>query len=127
MSNGKTWLKQAIIDRDWCLKTIENKFYGQACFVAQQIAEKTLKAIAYHRGADMVKSHSLLRICHDLKINDELERASKRLDLYYLATRYPDAAPDDMVPSERFDKEQAEEALGFADLFIEKAKIEIND
>jgi HEPN domain-containing protein len=41
---------------------------------------------------------------------EDVEKASKSLDKYYIPTRYPDALPG-IIPSEAFDKDDAERAI----------------
>lgn len=117
----KDWLRQAENDLVWAIDSISAGHYSGACFVAQQVSEKALKSLAYYRGADLVKSHSIYEIAKDLQINGELLSAAARLDQYYITPRYPDAVPAG-APFELFTKEQAEEAIGFARLFIEAVK-----
>lgn len=83
------------------------------------------EGLSFFRGADLVKSHSLKTIAQDLKINGELATFAAKLDLYYLAARYPDALPDHAVPSESFDSTIATEALEMAKSFLKKAKDEM--
>jgi HEPN domain-containing protein len=45
------------------------------------------------------------------------EKASKSLDKYYIPTRYPDALPG-IIPSEAFDKDDAEKAISLAEKII---------
>jgi len=91
--------------------------YSQACFIAQQVAGKALRAIAYFRGADLVKGHSVYLVCRELGINGELEEQARLLDQFYIPTRYPDAQPVG-APFQYFSREQAERALGFAENFV---------
>ncbi len=120
-----SWLEQAAEDIKWGDDSLASGHYAQSCFIAQQIAEKSLKALGFFRGYDLLKSHSLVQIAKELKINGEIEKASRRLDLYYISTRYPDALPDAGVPSHYFGIEQAEEAMLMAKMIHEKCKHEI--
>lgn len=120
-SRAKDWLAQAENDYQWGCDSCSQGHFAQTCFIAQQVAEKCLKSLAYLWGAELVKGHSVLSITRELKINGELETYAKRLDQYYISTRYPDAQPSG-APYEYFTREQAEEALRFAKAFIEKSK-----
>jgi HEPN domain-containing protein len=124
-SRAGDWLKQAEEEQSWANDALAHKRWALVCFTAQQIAEKCLKAIAIHRGAAQVKSHSTLEIILALRIDGELEEAARILDLYYISTRYPDAFSTG-APFEYFTERQAREALGFAVLFIERAKADIH-
>ena len=119
------WLLQAESDLRSVVDLIKNDHFAQACFNAQQAAEKALKSLAFFRGADLVKSHSLYTIAKDLKINGELENFAKKLDLFYLTARYPDALPENAVPSERFNKPMADEAFNMAQKFLDAVKKEV--
>lgn len=123
-SRAKDWLAQARNDLEWGKNSAEAGYHAQACFVAQQVGEKALKAVAYHRGAEFVRGHSVLAVCRELGLNGELETAARRLDQYYIPTRYPDAQPDG-APFEYFTAEQSREALGFARMFLDRADQEL--
>jgi HEPN domain-containing protein len=121
-----SWFLQAESDIRCVEDLVIKGHYAQACFMAQQAAEKALKSLAFFRGAEMVKSHSLSTIAKDLKINGELATYAIKLDLYYLSARYPDALPESAVPSENFNQAMGEEALEMAKKFYEKVKSEIS-
>lgn len=125
MSNrARDWLDQAKDDLRWGCASKDSGFYSQTCFIAQQVAEKSLKALAYFRGAAFVRGHSVLVVCRELEINGELEEAAQRLDQYYIPTRYPDAQPAG-APFRFFTAAQAGEALELAGRFVEKAESEM--
>ena len=119
-NRARDWYRQAENDFLWAKDTLANEKYAQVCFICQQVAEKSLKAVAHSRDFDMVKSHSVLEIARSLDINGEIENIAKRLDLYYISTRYPDAFPSG-APFEYYTKEQAEEAVVFAGKILEFA------
>lgn len=52
-------MKQAQNDLLWAKDSLTAGHFSGACFVAQQVAEESLKAVAYLRGADIVKGHPL--------------------------------------------------------------------
>ncbi len=117
-----SWFRQAESDLRSVADLIKTGHYAQACFNAQQAAEKSLKALAFFRGYDLIKSHSLDTIAKDLQINGELSNYAVKLDLYYLTARYPDALPENAVPSEKFNQNIADEAYLMAKVFIDKVK-----
>jgi HEPN domain-containing protein len=119
------WLLQAESDLRSVADLTKNGHFAQACFYAQQSAEKALKALAFSRGADLVKSHSLHTIASDLGINGQLATFATKLDLYYLTARYPDALPDHAVPAENFDENMAREAFSMAEAFLKTVKQEV--
>jgi len=88
---------------------------AHACFLAQQAAEKAVKALWYLRDADPW-GHSAQRLV--LEIPDAGQRESLRwavepaayLDRFYIPTRYPNGLPD-LTPGENFFPSDADEAL----------------
>ena len=116
-NTARAWLLQARNDLDFAQNALDSQFYSQTCFISQQVAEKTLKALAYYRGDRYVTGHSLVdlvRLVEDTypQLSEHLP-AMRRLNIYYVSTRYPDALAGS-VPADCFDREQAEEAVGFA-------------
>lgn len=114
----RDWFRQAENDWEWGIHTLEAGHYAQACFIAQQVAEKALKALCFYNNFDIVRTHSVRKIVQELQINGELEDIAKYLDLFYIPTRYPDSLPEG-APFETFTKQQANDAL-------EKARIILN-
>lgn len=116
-SRALDWLAQAQDDLLWARDTLKSGHFAQACFVCQQAAEKAIKALAFSRGFDQIKSHSIYEIVTELDINDDLKKIAQRLDQYYISARYPDAFPSG-APFQFFTEEQAAEAVQFADNFL---------
>jgi len=123
-SRAGDWLRQAENELAWAADSLKGAYWSQVCFAAQQIAEKALKAIALFRGASEIRSHSLVKIAQALDIDGDLERMGRRLDIYYISARYPDAFAEG-APFEYFDEAQAREALDFAKIFVERARAEV--
>ena len=115
------WLNQTESDLRWAHDTLKSGHFSQACFIAQQIGEKALKALALSRGVLSVRSYSILQIAQELGINGELEKAAKLLDQYYIATRYPDAFAGG-APFQYFVHDQAKEAIVLAELILSFVK-----
>ncbi|MBF0314198.1 MAG: HEPN domain-containing protein [Oligoflexia bacterium] len=120
---AKDWLQQAQNDILFAQEGLKLQFYSQTCFLCQQAAEKAIKSLAYFRDYE-IRGHSITIIAKSMKINSEVERAGRILDLYYISTRYPDALPGG-APFEFFTKEQATEALELANIIIAKAIEEV--
>jgi HEPN domain-containing protein len=120
-----SWLLQSESDLRSVVDLIKNGHFAQACFNAQQAAEKALNSLAFYRGADLVKSHSLHTIAKDLQINGELSTFATKLDIYYLTSRHPDALPEHAVPAENFDHTMATEAFQLAEKFLKRVKTEL--
>lgn len=107
------WLRQAENDLGWAEDTFSGSRWSQVCYIAQQVGEKALKALAIKRGAAHIRSHSIVDIAKALGENGDVEKAGRRLDQYYMTTRYPDSLPSG-APFEFFDEEQAAEAISYA-------------
>jgi HEPN domain-containing protein len=119
--DSKRWFLQALRDLDDAKFNLSGGRFNVACFLAQQSAEKALKAYLFLKGAEEVWGHSVGELCEDAKNFDEdfkeIESASKSLDKYYIPTRYPNALPGG-IPSESFDKGDAEKAISLAEKII---------
>lgn len=99
-------------------------FYAQACFVAQQSAEKAVKSIAYGLGERTVLGHSLVTLISRYE-DREADRSDLReragiLDQYYVSARYPNGLAGG-VPFEAFCESQAAAAVDAADRFVRLA------
>ncbi len=111
------WLlhaKDELIDAKILLDA--NRYY-HVLFLAQQIAEKAIKAFIYSKINEPIFTHSIFNL---LKIANELDpdfgelRHTKRLDDYYVPTRYPNGLPGG-IPSEYYDDpEETKEAFEMA-------------
>jgi len=64
---------QAQNDLLWAKDTLASGRFAQACFACQQVAQKAVKAVALHRGYVQVRSHSILEIARELRINQDGE------------------------------------------------------
>ena len=120
-NRGPDWLKQAKADLRYATAAPRDGFFAQTCFICQQAAEKALKSILYARGARVVLSHSLHRLCDEVAIDGDLLQAARILDQYYITARYPDALAEG-TPDEVFTVEQARTALGHGQAFVAKAE-----
>ena len=124
------WLAQAEADRKTVTVLVDGERYYMACFVAQQSAEKALKAFLYASGEDPVFGHSVLQLCRRSGAIDpgflELAPEVKGLDQYYAETRYPNGLPD-QVPADFFDKADAEKAVGMTDRVLELVRNRIGN
>jgi HEPN domain-containing protein len=111
------WFRQSKMDLDDARFAAEGKRYHLACFLAQQAAEKALKAFLYERGAEAVWGHSVAELCGDASQLDgsfaDLMSQAAPLDKYYVPTRYPNGLPGG-IPSEAFVVQDADLAIGMA-------------
>jgi len=103
----------------WAQNSLENIFFSQCCFVCQQVGEKALKALAHSNGVDQIKSHSLVKIAKKLNLNGEIEKAARKLDLYYTTTRCPDVLASG-TPMDYYFEQEAKEAIAYAKIILDK-------
>ena len=113
------WLTQAqdeFQDADELRK--RGRFY-LALFHFQQAAEKALKAYLYLKvkSVEVFRTHSVDELSKmAVEIDSDFKRvaSAKKLDRYYISTRYPNGLPGG-VPSRYFDDpEEAEQAMQLA-------------
>ncbi len=116
-AEGSRWLEQAREDLKWAELLAREGGFHVACFLAQQVAEKALKASLYAAGESVVLGHSVERLClaageRDLAFRDHV-RSWAILDGYYVPTRYPNSLPGSM-PAHVYSREVAQGAVGMA-------------
>ncbi|MGC9468825.1 MAG: HEPN domain-containing protein [Anaerolineae bacterium] len=118
---GGRWLAQARHDVRAASVSRENGFPEVACFLAQQSAEKALKAFLYAQGERPVLGHAthiLVQRCAEYRASFlSLLDGCRRLDQFYIATRYPSGIPDG-IPHDVFTDDQACEAVATAGQII---------
>jgi len=118
---GKRWLEQAGEDLKWARLLAEQGGYHIACFLAQQIGEKALKAYLYAQGLEIVLGHSIERLCSEAaEFEREFKKRAKKwaiLDAYYVPTRYPNSLPDG-IPAHVFTGEAAASAVALAEEIV---------
>ena len=119
------WRRQAANDLAFARVAVRERFYAQACFIAQQAVEKAVKAIAYALGERTVLGHSLVTLisrCADrVPELQDLRELGGILDQYYVPTRYPNGLAGG-VPFEAFGESQAAGAVDAAERFVQLAE-----
>lgn len=119
---GQRWLDQAQEDLKWARHLAEQGGYHIACFLAQQVAEKALKAFLYAQGEELVIGHSVARLCAAAAAMEpafaERCRSWAVLDGFYIPTRYPNGLPGG-IPAEAYPQETAEDATNLASQVVE--------
>jgi len=115
---GQRWLAQAAEDLRWAKLLAREGGWHLACFLAQQVAEKVLKAFLYAQGEEIVLGHSVERLCA-AAVHYQPEFADKArrwtlLDGYYTPTRYPNALPDG-IPANVYTQDAASGAVALAE------------
>lgn len=117
------WLRQAdatICGRHACFRGGGQA--AQACFQAQQVGEKAIKALLAAEDRDL-RSHSLTHLLRELGPEPAVrwQRQARVLDKLYAPTRYPDALGDDL-PADVFGPEDAAAALEAATALLNWAR-----
>ncbi len=111
------WLGQAEHDLGFARYAFDGGHHDQACFHAQQAAEKAVKSIAYGLGERRVRTHSIREMIDryaerapELK---ELRGQGSSLDVHYTEARYPNSRSGE-IPAVRYSRPMAESALAAA-------------
>jgi len=108
------WFRQAEEDLKAAAVLLRSGQHSQACFLAQQAGEKSVKALLADGDQDL-RTHSLSALLRELGA-DELENwgtEARALDKLYAPTRYPDALGD-AAPMDVFGPEDAAAAIATA-------------
>lgn len=126
----KRWLKQAKHDLEAAEIDLKNKFFADACYSAEQAAQKALKGYLYSKGSPLVWKHSVKELVAECSGYDntfsDLFEAGKILDQYYIPTRYPDVLAPPAVPFESYTENQAVEAVELAKKILAKVESAID-
>ncbi len=124
-AEAERWRRQAANDLAFARVALRERFHAQACFIAQQAAEKAVKAIAYGLGERTVLGHSLVTLISRYSDRapelEELRELGGVLDQYYVPTRYPNGLAGG-VPFEAFGESQAAAAVDAAERFVQLAE-----
>jgi HEPN domain-containing protein len=123
MRRTKDWLDQAEGDLKAAKDLYNTGNHAWSCFASQQSAEKSLKAILESLAIPSIGHNLLLllsTISEKIEIPNNIKSACKRLNRFYIPTRYPNAFPSG-APIQMYDSEDsiqaikdAEEVLNFA-------------
>jgi len=114
-------MRQARRDLEAALHNCNGGLFDWACFAAQQAAEKALKALYQHHHAEGW-GHVLSVLIEGL-VSDEPDLSrylvmGKRLDKFYIPTRYPTSL-DRGAPADAYTREEAVEAIEYARQIVE--------
>lgn len=97
-SNWQAWIGKADEDDLSVQAVLKEGAPSTACFLAQQMAEKYLKALLVYHDEEFAKVHDLLELeTRLLKIEPkirELHTDLEALNRYYIETRYPGDYPE---------------------------------
>ena len=119
-NEAKVWIQFARENLKMAHLALREGIYTQACFHAQQTAEKSLKALLVLHNRVPPKTHNL-RYLYDA-LPDKPPGIDAQtlglLDLFYAPTRYPDALPG-TLPNGYPSKEIAQEAIRNAEKVLQ--------
>ena len=119
---AERWHGQARYDLEAARASFAAGHHEWACFQAQQAAEKALKALLLRQGKRQFLSHSVHDLLGEvLEFAQEFESvsAARRLDEYYIPTRYPNGLPGTVVPHDFYGEKEAQECLDLAESVLE--------
>jgi HEPN domain-containing protein len=110
------WIRQAARDLESARSQKEAGFHEWACFIAQQAAEKALKALYQYLGAE-AWGHSLLELLRGLEekvpLPPGLREQALLLDRLYVPTRYPNGWAEG-IPADYITEGDATDAISSA-------------
>lgn len=124
VERSRDWIKQAERDLENSKYEMKGGYYEWACFLAQQAAEKALKAIYQKLGYEAF-GHSVAGLLKKLPPNivvpKDLIDKGKELDKAYIPTRYPNAHPEG-APYELYTENEARRLIEYAEEIIRFCK-----
>jgi HEPN domain-containing protein len=103
--------------------------YYLSLYLCQQSAEKALKAFIYLREDEPLLTHSvatLLKMASNIDRDFNSLKEAKRLDDYYIPTRYPNGLPGEVPARYYDDADEAKRALSLSEEVLRLAKLKIN-
>jgi len=116
------WLAKAEEDFEVAKLCFREQYFAQACFLSQQVIEKSLKAFLVSKRGSYPRQHRVVKLaalCGEIKSDlDLLKDELKLIDEFYIPTRYPDAIPGGL-PGGSPDAQDANKALETAAKVIE--------
>lgn len=99
------------------LKDRHDEFYAQVCFMFHQSIEKYLKGYLAAKGGELKKIHDLGYLCKQcILFNKEFEyylEDCKKMNKYYIASRYPQHWPIARKSQSQEAHKIAEKVIGF--------------
>jgi len=114
------WMRTAVGDLDAAEVMQHHGKFSHACFLAQQAAEKALKAVCFLRDLDPW-GHSVKKLL-DVAGPEFAPFAdtAMELDRYHVPTRYPNGLPD-LIPAEAYGAPDAVRAIAAARTILSAA------
>lgn len=123
-SRADDWFRQAERDLGHARDALDRGTFEWAAFAAQQGAEKAVKAVYQHLGAE-ARGHSVTQLLAALPAGarpaDDLIETAKDLDKHYITPRYPNSYPTG-APMDFYTRAEAQRALDGAERIIEHCR-----
>lgn len=123
-SRAADWLRQAERDLQHARDAMERRTFEWAAFAAQQAAEKAVKAMYQHLGADAY-GHSVALLLSKLSVSaapsNEIVDVARELDKHYIAPRYPNSYPEG-APMDFYTEAEARRAIDGAERIVGHCK-----
>lgn len=113
------WIEQAKKDLNAADDNVQTENFQWAAFLAQQAAEKALKALYIKRYKELWKVHDLVVLSQKVDAPDKVIQACDALNPHYLVSRYP------VGVEVNYTKSDALEAVKQAKMVIRWVKEEI--
>lgn len=107
-ADARAWLERAEEDLDTARFNHGGGRFPIAAFLAQQAAEKVLKALLISRGQPLRKIHDLVVLGRALSAPRAVEDACDLLNPHYIEARYPTGLVD------KYEDDDAREAIDAA-------------
>ena len=114
-SRADDWMTQAREDLKAAVGAVASESYEWACFISQQAAEKSVKALAQSKGGEAWGHHltPLLEKVLGEAVPSDIREAAQDLDSHYIQARYPNGW-DEGKPADYYSKSKAETAIEYA-------------
>ena len=114
MEEIEIWMKTSEKDLRAAEINLDNELYDYAAFLAQQAAEKSLKAFYLKKFKKIRKVHDLVALARELEAPENIIQKCKELTPAYLYNRYPDVTPVENINEVAKDLlEHAEEIIAW--------------
>jgi HEPN domain-containing protein len=110
---SRDWIRQAEKDLEAAEAMMRDGFFEWSCFISQQAAEKSVKAVIQNLSG-IAWGHSILDLVRSISkrvnVSEQIEECARDLDKYYVPARYPNSF-ESGSPYEFFTKKDAEHGL----------------
>lgn len=118
------WYNQAERDLKSACAQMKSGFFEWACFIAQQAAEKAVKAVCQKLSAE-TWGHSvndlLTAVKEKIKVEENLFDSAKGLDKFYIPARYPNGWSSGF-PGEYITEKDAKNAISDSEKILRFCK-----